>query len=80
MTGSFLGIDLRGTGHKKVKTTPHLDTVKDADLGALPALETAGKKFFFVSGSGWAEKIFFMIKHYLSGIRLLVSGSSLGFI
>jgi len=77
---SFLGVNFRGTGHKKVKTTPHLDAVKDADLSALSALETARKKFFFTSGSRGSEETFFIIKHDELHDRFQVSGISLGFI
>ena len=38
MAGSFLGIDLRSTCHKKVKSPSHLDTVENANLSALAAL------------------------------------------
>jgi hypothetical protein len=63
MAGRLLGIDLRGAGHKKVKTTPHLDTVKDADLSTLAALEATGEKLFFASGPWWPKKTFFQFEH-----------------
>ncbi len=59
MAGRLLGIDLRGPGHKEIKSTPHLNAVKDADLRTLAALKTAGKKFLFASCSGGTEKMCF---------------------
>jgi hypothetical protein len=56
MAGSLLGIDLRRAGNKKIETAPHLDTVEYADLGALTALKTPGKKFLFSTRTRWAEK------------------------
>jgi hypothetical protein len=56
MTGSFLGINLRSSCHKKVEAPAHLDTVKDTYLGTLTTLQAAGKKLFFISGTGRTEK------------------------
>jgi hypothetical protein len=42
MAGRLLGINLRRTGDKKVKTPPHLDAVEYTDLRTLAALKTTG--------------------------------------
>jgi hypothetical protein len=65
MAGSLLGINLRCTSQKKIKTPPHLDTIKNADLGALTALEAAGEKFLFIPGPWRPEKMLSKIKHLI---------------
>ena len=58
MTGGFLGVYLRCAGNKKIKTPPHLDTIKNADLRALTALQATGEKFLLTPGSRRPEKFF----------------------
>ena len=62
VAGCFPGIDFRGAGNKKIKSPPHLDTVKDAHLGALATLKAPGQKLFFRPGAWWPEK-FFSLSH-----------------
>ena len=62
VAGCFPGIDLRGAGNKKIKSPPHLDTVKDAHLGALATLKAPGQKLLFRTGAWWPEK-FFSLSH-----------------
>jgi len=63
VAGCLFGIDLRGTSHKKIKPPPHLDTVKDTDLGTLAALQATGEKLLFIPGPGRSEKMFIQLKH-----------------
>jgi hypothetical protein len=42
MAGRLFGINLRCAGNEKIKTPPHLDTVKNTDLRTLAALKTTG--------------------------------------
>jgi len=65
MAGGLLGINLRRTSQKKIKTPPHLYTIKNADLGALTTLQAAGEKFLFTPGPWRPEKMFSKIKHLI---------------
>ena len=58
MTGGLLRVDFRSAGGKGIKTGPHPDTIEDADLSTLTALQTAGKELLFGSCSRRPQELF----------------------